>query len=356
MDRTSSHKKRLLVFRLAWIPLSGIMVGLIGNEHGMTVRNAVAVAVPLSALAQFIALSAWYSCRVTPIHRSTAWRIIATHIMAAQVLGFLWVGVGLAWAYALGQLPPFAGIYHQFAPQFWTVYWLGSGFYLISVAIHYVFLVQEDSKRAEAQLIESRILARDAELKALKAQVNPHFLFNSLNSVSALTSTDPARAREMCILLADFLRMTLGMSEKASVPLETELSLIQKFLAIEKVRYGSRLSMKEEIDDASAKVQVPPLLLQPLVENAVGHGIANLLEGGEIRVSAQSGKGRLSIAVENDFDPETAPPREGGMGLANVRKRVEARYGREGSVRVKSEGHTFGVYLSFPAEIAETPA
>src|SRR5256884_2648865 len=109
----------------------------------------------------------------------------------------------------------------------------------------------EDSRRAEAQATEARILARDAELKALKAQVNPHFLFNSLNSVSALTSIDPSKAREMCILLSEFLRLTLGLGEKTVIPLSEELALLERFLAIEKVRFGARLRVEEKIQEES---------------------------------------------------------------------------------------------------------
>ena len=103
--------------------------------------------------------------------------------------------------------------------------------YLLSVAFHYVLIAMEESRRAETQASEARVLARDAELKALKAQVNPHFLFNSLNSISALTSIDPAKARDMCILLSEFLRMTLGLGEKSAIPLSEELALLERFLA-----------------------------------------------------------------------------------------------------------------------------
>jgi LytS/YehU family sensor histidine kinase len=190
-------------------------------------------------------------------------------------------------------------------------------------------------------------------LKALKAQVNPHFLFNSLNSISALTSVDPAKAREMCILLAEFLRMTLGLGEKASVPLSEELSLLHRYLAIEKVRFGARLQMEEDIPEETKSVQLPPLLLQPLVENAVTHGIANLPDGGRVRLSGQSRDARISLAIENTFDPDSTPMRKSGLGLKNVRDRLEARYGKEASMRVSAENGNFRVELSFPADIEE---
>lgn len=198
--------------------------------------------------------------------------------------------------------------------------------------------------------MQASVLAREAELKALKAQVNPHFLFNSLNSISALTSSNAPRAREMCILLGDFLRRTLGLGEKSAIPLEEEISLIRAFLAVEKIRFGSRIQMEENIDKEAMEVQVPPLLLQPLVENAVAHGIANLVEGGWIRLDAHYRDATLSIVIENTYDPDAPPRRRNGVGLANVRQRLEARYGNRASLAVKTEGGHFRVGITLPAE------
>ncbi|TLY63145.1 MAG: hypothetical protein E6K45_13145, partial [Gammaproteobacteria bacterium] len=127
-------------------------------------------------------------------------------------------------------------------------------------------------------------------------------------SISALTSIDPAKAREMCILLAEFLRMTLGLGEKSNILLAEEMALLDRFLAIEKVRFGPRLKLEEDIQEQSKPMLVLPLLLQPLGENAVIHGIANLPAGGSIRLVAHCHDGRLSIIVENTFDPESRPP------------------------------------------------
>jgi LytS/YehU family sensor histidine kinase len=181
-------------------------------------------------------------------------------------------------------------------------------------------------------------------------------LFNSLNSISALTSSDPGKAREMCILLAEFLRMTLGLGEKSSIPLAEELSLVHRFLAIEKVRFGERLQMAEEVAEDCKTLLIPPLLLQPLIENAVTHGIANLPDGGSVRLAAECQAGRLSILVENTFDAEATPSHRNGMGLQNVRQRLEARYPKQASMRVTADATQFQVRLSLPAEPQEVQA
>src|SRR6202035_5338299 len=224
---------------------------------------------------------------------------------------------GRWYARALATYPSFQGLDARYDSHFGVILVSGVLLDLMVVGFFYVLIAIEASRAAEAQVLETTVLARDAELKALKAQVNPHFLFNSLNSISALTSVDPARAREMCILLAEFLRMTLGLGEKASIPLSEELSLLHRYLAIERVRFGARLRMEEEVQEASKSIQLPPLLLQPLVENAITHGIANLPDGGHVRLSGQSQNGRVLLAIENTFDPESTPMRKGGLGLKN---------------------------------------
>src|SRR5262249_38358585 len=151
----------------------------------------------------------------------------------------------------------------------------------------YAALAAAASREAERRDAESRTLAREAELQALRMQLNPHFLFNSLHSIAALATLDGARAREMCVRLADFLRSSLRLGSKESIPLREELALAKNYLDVERVRFGERLQVHEEIEPACEDCGVPALLLQPLVENAVKHGIAGLVEGGCIRVAAQ---------------------------------------------------------------------
>jgi two-component system sensor histidine kinase AlgZ len=345
--------KRYGIYLSAWSPLAGILIYLMAVPGKLGWRDAVVLIVPLCLVYQFVCLSAWYMCKAAPLQKTPILRTRLTHLVAAVIISYLWVELARLLAYGLAQFPTFRGLDERFSTQTTVLFGLGFLVYLLSVAAHYVVLAMEDSSKAEAKALETSIFAREAELKALKAQVNPHFLFNSLNSVSALTSVDPAKAREMCILLAEFLRMTLGLGEKASVPLSEELSLLHRYLAIEKVRFGARLQMQEEIQEESKSIQLPPLLLQPLVENAVTHGIANLPDGGMVRLSGQSHNGRVSLAIENTFDPESTPTRKDGLGLKNVRNRLEARYGKEASMRVSAENGKFRVELSFPTHPEE---
>jgi LytS/YehU family sensor histidine kinase len=223
--------------------------------------------------------------------------------------------------------------------------------YLLSTALFYIVLSSQAAHEAEKNAVEARVLARESELKALKTQVNPHFIFNCLNSISALTTSDSAKAREMCILLAEFLRRTLGLGEKALIPLQDELALLHAYLSVEQIRFGSRLQVEEKTDPGALECMLPPLLLQPLVENAVAHGVAHLAEGGWIHLGiAQPAEDKLLIEIENNFDPEAPRRRGAGIGLNNVRQRLFASYGDKAKFEVQNGGGRFSVVLSLPAE------
>jgi two-component system, LytTR family, sensor histidine kinase AlgZ len=345
--------RRLLLYLLGWIPLAGMLTYLLAVPGGLSWLEASTVALVLCLLYAFVCLAAWYPCRATPLERSSLPRFLFTHIAGALVASGLWLFAARILGRMLAGLDDFHGIDRRLTLDFPLLFGTGVLLYLLAVGFHYVLLAVEASREAEARVMQASVLAREAELRALKAQVNPHFLFNSLNSISALTTSDAPKAREMCILLGDFLRRTLGLGERAAIPLEEEMSLIHAFLAVEKIRYGARLQMEEKISEAALDAQVPPLLLQPLVENAVGHGIANLVEGGWIRLAAELRDGELSILVENLFDPEAPPRRKSGVGLANVRQRLEARYGNRAKFATSIDGPCFRVAISLPAEVKE---
>ena len=359
-------RKYLSVYLLGWIPVAGILIFLAASGDSLRWFELSVVILPLCLIYAFICLSAYSVVRSAPsidfskvlavgiwqrsAVRELALRFAVRHFIAAALVSSLWVGLAWAWVSLLSKAPAFPQLDHRFAPQLRMLWSVGFLLYAIAIARNYVILSQEASREAEERFLEASILAREAELKALKAQVNPHFLFNSLNSISALTSIDPAKAREMCILLAEFLRMTLGLGEKNGIPLSEELLLLERFLAIEKVRFGARLEMQEEIQEESKSVFIPPLILQPLVENAVVHGIANLPEGGRVRLRSSCEDGLLSLVMESTFDPEATPQRRSGRGLTNVRRRLETRYGDRASLRVATEAQTFRVSLSLPIE------
>jgi LytS/YehU family sensor histidine kinase len=227
--------------------------------------------------------------------------------------------------------------------------------YPVSIVVHYLVLAFDQAREAERNALESRVAARESELRALRAQLNPHFLFNSLNSINALIGGDPEGARRMCENLGDFLRRTLNLGARDVVPLADELALVDRYLGIERVRFGERLRVERRVDAEASRCLVPPLLLQPLVENAIKHGVADRLDGGMVRVEAHRDGNRLVIEVENDTDPG-APTRRGeGLGLDNVKRRLDTFSAREARLDVREEPGRFRVTLTLPAQEAAAP-
>jgi len=341
---------RHLVFWAGWLGFGLVLAGMLHAEPGMPVLNALYFGIGISGIAQLSAWSATYSCRTAPLAKTPMWRLTLTHLAAAVLLTSLWFKLSNFLAQVMDGVSGWKGTYGYVTFRSELIFGAGLFYYLLSVAINYALIAQRESQKAQEQAVESSARAREAELNALKAQINPHFLYNSLNSISALTSIDPGKAREMCVSLADFMRMTLGMGEKGMIPLREELRLLEKYCAIEKVRFGERLVLQEEVTEEAKRCLLPPLLLQPLFENAVVHGISQMPEGGWIRLTAACAEGRMSLTVENSWDPEAGSSRRNGVGLKNVQRRLEARYGSAAQLAASAEEGLFRVTLVFPAE------
>ena len=207
----------------------------------------------------------------------------------------------------------------------------------ISLAVlgHYLAGAFQRSRNAERRALELQVLAREAELKSLRAQLDPHFLFNSLNSVAALIGNDTAAARQMCFLMAQFFRKSLTLGARAGDSARPRKCRWRKrFWRSSACASAIGCARSFDIAEDVRDVAVPPLMLQPLVENAVHHGVAHLLEGGEVCVQARRREGFLELVVENPCDPDRPPSRSTGVGLANVRSRVETLCGHRASVDV----------------------
>src|SRR5688572_27692893 len=291
----------LAAYIAIWVPLGGLLAALLALQGVFGWLNALIVAVPLSISYGFLCLSAWYVTGGSPVERAGALRVGVTAVAASFLSSALWLLMARAWLVLIASVGERGEITAGFRAAAPTLFAFGFLLYLLAMAVSYLAAAFAVSRDAERRGLELQVLAREAELRALRAQLDPHFLFNSLQSISALTTVEPAAARRMCLLLADFLRETLALGSRERIALSAELALVRKFLAIEQVRFGDRLHV--DIDSADAgDVPVPPLLLQPLVENAVTHGVAHVLEGGTVRVRAHRRGAGLTITVDNPCD------------------------------------------------------
>jgi two-component system, LytTR family, sensor kinase len=196
------------------------------------------------------------------------------------------------------------------------------------LALSYSISVQEQERHAA----ELRVQAQQAQVRALRFQINPHFLFNTLNAIAALVRDAPPKAEEMVVQLSDFFRRSLAMNPMDDVTLAEEVDLQRLYLEIERTRFADRLRFDVELADGSAEAKVPALLLQPLVENAVKHGVARSEAPTSIRIRARLDASVLEIVVENDAKAEGADGSGENVGLSNVAERLRSRFGEEASL------------------------
>ena len=351
MQGALSIRRSLALFLPLWLMLALVLAGMVVVASGAGWANALLFALPMTMVYAFAAgFSAYYLCRAYPLSQKSVWSIVLVLGLAALVSGVLWMAAGLAWNGMLGALElSWAGLETPPALKA-MIFGLGVILYGLCAVANYLAIEFGRARMAERRELESQLMAQQAELRMLRTQIDPHFLFNSLNSISALTSIDPARAREMTLKVADFFRHTLGLEAHTQATVDDEIALVRDFLSIEKVRFGARLSVRCEIDDAARACLLPPMILQPLVENAVKHGIGGLTGGGTVSIVARRDASQLRISVENDVDEDQDSGAPGaGIGLVNVQQRLATAYGHEGSVHHARRDNTYRVELTLPA-------
>ena len=344
------------LYLLAWLMLGALLAGLINAATSAAVGASLLFALPLTLFyAVACGFSSYYLCRAFPLAQRPLLTVLSVFFFSGLSAALLWCAAGSAWSAVCRALLAEGEAVAFTRPFAALMLGIGMLLYWMTAVAQLLVLEFERARRAETRELESRLLAQDAELRMLRTQIDPHFLFNSLNSISALTAIDPGRARDMTLQLAGFFRQTLGLEAHRKLRLREELALVERFLAIEGVRFGPRLAFAHSVGADALDCLLPPMILQPLVENAVKHGIGNLLDGGGIRLRAERAGSLLRIRVENDADPDGAGTSEAGkgIGLVNVRQRLAAAYGREGSVHWAREDNLFRVDLTLPAETEE---
>jgi two-component system, LytTR family, sensor histidine kinase AlgZ len=342
-----ADKKRIAIYFTLW-GLAAIMyaAGMSASFHGQ-ILACIAMAVPPVAVYSQVCLSAWYVAKAFPLQQKSVWMIVIVAIVSTGIASWIWVGLSWGWMHIV---PDYIEVHFPDGPAetyIMLIHGIGDELFLVSLAFSYVFVALENFQTAERNAFDMQYLAQSAELKALRMQINPHFLFNSLNSINALISQKPEKAREMTTLLADFFRQGLQYGSKETITLSDEFSLLNNYLEIEKIRFGTRLTVEQRVDSSALPCKVPPLLLQPLLENAIKHGISNTIEGGTIRIVVEKKEDRVFLTFENPFDAEMPTKKGTGLGLDIVRKRLHAIYGKDADVQTFRHDNVFRVMLFF---------
>jgi LytS/YehU family sensor histidine kinase len=268
-------------------------------------------------------------------------------LVLVVVLSIAWVFISRAILMVLIKDIP---DYEHFFSQSLTIRWV-FGLLLIScmALMSVLWYTLQDQQEIEKRKTEAEQLSKEAELYKLRQQLQPHFLFNSLNSINALITSEPQQARKMVQQLSDFLRGTLKKEEHQWVSLEEELQHLQLYLEIEKVRFGHRLAAVIVNDAAGASI--PAMLLQPVVENAIKFGLYDTMGDIVIAVRARVMDTQLVITVQNPFDSATTTPNKGtGFGLSSVERRLHLLFARRDLLQTATEGNNFITTIKVPQQ------
>lgn len=348
-----SVPKQLLIVGLLWSPICFLVIFLTVTFVGISWGDAALWVVPPMIAEMFVCLSTWFFCRTTMQHH---WRLLKTllaHVVAALILTGLWIILIILYSYFLDD------VFHR---PGWTVYFpdalpvflaVGITLYFMAILGNYLLLVVERNRRAEQDILEQKLMKGEAELRALKATVHPHFLFNCFNMLGPLMRKSMEKAETVVSRLSDFLVYSLRYGDKEVVTLRDEMTHIGNYLEIEAVRLEERLHVDKKIDDELLDAPMLPLTLLPLVENAIKHGIGQCLEGGTLSISITRDRDYIFAVISNPYDPAGRKPRGQGMGLKTLRQRFRGFYRHRAYLDVKKDGGVFRVEFRVPITIDE---
>lgn len=346
MNHPFLKNRNLLFYTVIWLAITGAYAFALYYFYEFDINEALVDGLIFNGLFCGIGLVIWFVVRYNSFDAAQLLNLIVSHVAAAALSITLVIFLTIT---ALNTLLRPNEEYLLFLSQ--SIPWragLGVMYYSVVTLVYYLIRYYDDLNERMQQQSQLETMLKESELEMLKSQINPHFIFNSLNSISSLTITAPDRARAMVIKLSDFLRYSLGKENHQLNTLEEELNNLLLYLDIEKVRFGDRLKVETEVTEEAKACTLPNLILQPLFENAIKHGIYESLEQVTVRLNARLDGNILRVSVSNEFDP-TAVSRKGkGIGLKNVTQRLQVIYGVPKLVFTEKTDKLFTVRLDIP--------
>lgn len=335
----------LLLYSLSYALISFLILYLgLELDFNSSVIESLVSAVVLCGLTII-----WhYPAKYISIEQNRLLKVTASHIITAIISSGLWMLL----IYSV--MVPIIGFEEKYQNYFYhTILWrflVGLMLYAVVVSFYYIVSYYSESQERAVKESELKNLITQAELRSLKFQINPHFIFNSLNSMSALTEIDPKKAKEMIIKLADFLRYILATNEREKNKLSEELKNIRLYLDIEKIRFEDKFDYSEQIAEECNKAEIPNMILQPLFENVIKHAVYETLDKVQLTLRCNFDDGYLKIQLQNNFDEASKPRKGTGVGLKNIYERLNLIYRRNDLMDVKKEKGIFSVTLFIPTE------
>jgi two-component system LytT family sensor kinase len=348
MDNPFLKLRYLSYYLSGWVIIASIHFLILYVSLNLGWAYALSDSLIFNGSFMLLGVSLWYSVRYIRIENNPLPLVMLKNIIGGGITALAAVGLGNFIFYHIIQ-PGNHTI--EFLNK--TFYWrllIGCLYYEVVVAVIYLYIFYEKLTLKAAKESELNSLIKEAELKTLKYQLNPHFIFNSLNSISSLTITDPDKAREMIIKLSAFLRSTLSENERQTNELGEEIKNIKLYLDIEKIRFGDKFELREELSYECLKIKIPNMIFQPLFENAIKYGVYESLEKVIIKVKCTRENNYLKFTVENNFDEDGHIKKGKGIGLQNIKNRLSLIYNQDNLFAVEKKKGLFTVSIFIPLD------
>jgi len=329
---------------MVWSIIIGAHFAVMHWYYQLPISISIADSLLFNVFFAFLGISLWYLVRYNKSNQNFI-VIFSSHVVSSLLLIGFWLITGyMILKYAIDDVHYLSFLDSSFP---WRII-SGIFYYSAFVLVYYIVVYYQDIQEKIKQEASLKTLIKEVELNALKNQINPHFLFNTLNSVSSLTITSPKKAQEMIIKLSEYLRYSLSNEEQQITTLKTELANIKLYLEIEKIRFGNRLKFEFNYDEKTLRAKIPAMILQPLFENAIKHGVYESIETINVNFSGEVNENTLQVTLKNDFDKEAKPTKGYGIGLKNTKERLYLIYKKNNLIKIEQIENTFRVYINIP--------
>lgn len=339
--------KNVLFYVLFIVIIANLYANLISFDSKVSVTITIVDAVVFNLLIGLLGFSFWYSSVYLSIENNKISKVILTHFGGGILISIVWMVIGYFIVISIVTDTELFDIF--FVDTLKSRFIIGILYYFLMTAFYYIVIYYSGFQERVIKETELKNLVTEAELRSLKFQINPHFIFNSLNSMSALTEIDPKKAKQMIIKLADFLRYTLANNDRQKNTLNEELKNIKLYLDIEKIRFEEKFEYIEEVHEECGKTEIPSMILQPLFENAIKHAVYETLDTVRIKLTCIRQDDFLKITLCNNFEGESHK-KGAGVGLKNIKDRLKLIYQQDNLMEVKKENSKFTVNIFIPLQ------
>lgn len=344
-----SNKVNLAFYSLAWILIISIQTFALVQLFNFNWVYAIVDGMVYGALFYLFGIGLWFFIRFNEFQKQSTFSILIEHTSSLIIIVSIWVISGIYLLSAIFSDKP------EIQDFLWeAISWRYlNGFLMYIVLILFYYLNSYYTHMQQRQKKENDLLRtlKDTEINLLRSKLNPHFLFNSLNSLHALIQIQPEKATDMLLELSDYLRFSLNQDYKKLISLDDEMLNLERYLAIETMRFGAKIDFIRTGEADCKEMKIPALILQPLLENAIKYGLQGDVDKVKITFNCHKEQGNLYLELINNFDDKTAHRKGSGTGLYTVRKRLEILFKQYHLFKVEKKSNTFSVRLIVPQNI-----